>query len=102
MYINGTMTTSVTLLLTLHECQDVQGSPGCKCNRHTSVHEDVSCATCQALQPGRHHKQERKLTSKAMNAKIGDRSIVPFNGGMIPLNRLRYGSQSVLQASNMS
>ena len=57
--------------------------------------------TCQALQPSRQHKQERKLTSKAMNAKIGDRSIVPFNGGMIPLNRFRYGSQSVLQANNI-
>ena len=66
------------------------------------MHEDTSCATCQALQPGKQHMQDRKLTSKAMNARIGDRSIVPFNGGMIPLNRFRYGSQSVLQANNMS
>ncbi len=92
----------VTPLLSLHECQDVQGSQGCNCNGYENVHEDMSCATCQALQPCRQHKQERKPTSKAMNAKIGDRSIVPFNGGMIPLNRFRYGSQSVLQANNMS
>ena len=86
----------LTASVTLHECQDVQGS---HCNSFENAHEDTSCAT---LQPGKQHKQERTPTSKAMNAKIGDRSIVPFNGGMIPLNRFRYGSQSVLQANNMS
>lgn len=34
-------------------------------------------------------------TSNTTNARIGERSIVPPSGGIIPRNRLRYGSQIV-------
>ena len=40
------------------------------------------------------------LTSKAMKARMGDRSIVPFNGGMMPLNKFRYGSHRVLHTQS--
>ena len=34
-------------------------------------------------------------TFNTVNARIGDRSIVPPTGGMIPRNKFRYGSHSV-------
>lgn len=37
------------------------------------------------------------LTSRAINARMGDKSIVPFNGGMMPRNKFRYGSHRVLR-----
>ena len=40
--------------------------------------------------------------SSTTNAKIGDRSMVPPNGGMIPLKRFRYGSQMVLRGPTMA
>ena len=33
---------------------------------------------------------------------MGDKSIVPFSGGMMPLNKFRYGSQSVLHIQKIS
>lgn len=36
-------------------------------------------------------------TFSAKNAKIGDKSIEPPRGGMIPLKMFKYGSQIVLQ-----
>jgi len=34
-------------------------------------------------------------TSRTTNARIGDKSIVPPNGGIIPLNKFKYGSHTV-------
>ena len=50
--------------------------------------------TCHAVK----QIQEQKLTSRATKARIGDKSIVPLSGGMMPLNRFKYGSHRVLQA----
>lgn len=46
----------------------------------------------------RRSKEEKgeELTSRVMKAKIGERSIVPPRGGMMPLNKFKYGSQMVL------
>ena len=39
----------------------------------------------------------RQLTSRTTNARMGLRSSVPPMGGMMPRNRFRYGSHSVLR-----
>lgn len=51
-----------------------------------------------------HHEQatEERPTSKATNAKIGDKSMVPLRGGMMPLNRFKYGSHRVLHTIESS
>lgn len=43
----------------------------------------------------RHTSRKEARTSKTTKARMGERSIVPPNGGIIPRNRLRYGSQIV-------
>lgn len=40
--------------------------------------------------------------SRAIKARMGDKSMVPFSGGIIPLNRFKYGSHSVLSGSAMN
>ena len=53
----------------------------------------VQHAACQTRQG---------LTSSARKARMGERSSVPPRGGMMPLKRLRYGSQIVLHKVQMS
>ena len=43
-----------------------------------------------------------QLTSRATKARMGDKSMVPLMGGMMPLKRFRYGSHRVLQAKASS
>lgn len=58
------------------------------------LHEHIRYTT------GNIHKKVR--TSNTTNARMGDKSIVPPNGGMIPLNKFRYGSQIVARGETIA
>ena len=56
---------------------------------------------CSSTSAGRAAAELLKR-SKTINARIGLKSIVPPRGGMIPLKRLRYGSQMVARGPTMA